>query len=244
MATPTPTKKPLERAVTISMLNDELERQARNFKDLMAVQEKNFQAFLSTFMDVTNRRIDQFMFQTTNDLKDIQKSLQGTVEEVTALRVKSESASNSITTIDKRLQDLENKLDKCKDQMLYVETQTKRNNVRLDGIKDQYGESEEQLEAKVRDILTKSLKIDARKIEIENCIRVGKTDSKNKHKGRRVIVKFLRYKDKDDLLRQSSKLKGSGVSMSDDVQEDNLEFPVTISRLPSRDSNNPIENGV
>ena len=59
-----------------------------------------------------------------------------------------------------------------------------------------------------------NLKLDERKIEIERAHRIGNNPRSRSDKPRSIAVKFLRYKDKDDILRRDKMLKGSSVFLS------------------------------
>ena len=80
-----------------------------------------------------------------------------------------------------------------------------------DGVSEQPNESWIQTEAKVRDILKTNLKLDDKKVEIDRAHRGGKTKTGNK-KDRQIVVKWRKEKDKEDILKNSKRLKDTNIS--------------------------------
>ena len=67
---------------------------------------------------------------------------------------------------------IELKLNKLKDEVSYLENQSRRNNIRVDGIPEQPGENWKTIELKVKDLL--SNKLDQKdEIQIERPIALG-----------------------------------------------------------------------
>ena len=64
------------------------------------------------------------------------------------------------------------------------------------------------------DLLQSKLNINAEAIEIERAHRTGRRSGTGRP--RHIVVKLLRYKDKEKIMRSSKSLKGSGVFINED----------------------------
>ncbi|KAI8517806.1 hypothetical protein Bbelb_038230 [Branchiostoma belcheri] len=85
----------------------------------------------------------------------------------------------------------------------YLENQSRRNNTLFDGVPDKKQENWSQCEQKVRDILLKGqTQAGSIKIEIERSHRNGKFQEDGRP--RPIVVKLLRYKDKEVILQRAS----------------------------------------
>ncbi|KAI8493303.1 hypothetical protein Bbelb_293070 [Branchiostoma belcheri] len=101
----------------------------------------------------------------------------------------------------------------------YLENQSRRNNIIIDGIEgDNNSESWADTEVKVRDIITKNLKLEAKDIEIERAHRNGAFNKNNPRP--RPVVKLLRYKDKQLILNKArSHLKNTHMYINEDFSD-------------------------
>ena len=78
------------------------------------------------------------------------------------------------------------------------------------GLSGSNDEDWSETEHRVRSMIRNKLHLNADAIEIERAHRTGKTDEDGQTP-RPIAVKFLRYKDKEDILASSKKLKGTGI---------------------------------
>ena len=99
--------------------------------------------------------------------------------------------------------------------MDYLEDQSRRNNLRFEGIVEETGENWEQTAKKVEVIVREKLGI-TDTIQIERAHRVGKHNSE---RPRLVVAKFLRFNDRENILRSSGKLKGTNIYINEDLCE-------------------------
>ena len=102
----------------------------------MDSQLKTFQACLQACMDSTNKRIDTFVRETITDIAEIKASLQYTQKEVDQMKedVNNNSAQRVVT--DMLLQRLDADVRRLDDACDYLENQSRRNNLRIDGVKE------------------------------------------------------------------------------------------------------------
>lgn len=98
--------------------------------------------------------------------------------------------------------------------MDYLENQSRRNNLLIDGVPDSKYESWSETEIKAKKVkLSDYLKIDDKLIELERSQRTGKYN----HAGcpRSIVIKLLRYKDKQEILKRAKSLKGTNIFINE-----------------------------
>ena len=105
--------------------------------------------------------------------------------------------------------------DKIRDQ----EDRSRRNNLRIDGIKENEKENVRDLEEKVKNLFQHKLDIKD-DIEIE---RIHRTGRKKDGKPRTIILKLLRYQDKIKILQECRNLKGTNVWVNEDFSRETVE---------------------
>ena len=105
------------------------------------MQQSTFQACLQSFVKATNKRFDDMVRNTAKELAGPRASVQYTQKEMDdikqAVKSQSEQVSVNIRTIDAATaaqREIENDID-------YVENQTRRNNLRIDGVMESPAES-------------------------------------------------------------------------------------------------------
>ena len=87
-----------------------------------------------------------------------------------------------------------------------MEDRFRRNNLRFDGVSESPSENWEQSVEIIKNLIRNKLEI-TDKIEIERAHRVGVKRPGINPRPRPLVVKFLRFVDRDRILRSSGKLK-------------------------------------
>ena len=113
------------------------------------------------------------------------------------------------------------------EKIIDLEDRSRRNNLRIDGIKECAGESAEQTEEKVRLMLRQNLNIET-KIEIDRAHRVGKPKN---NKPRTIVMRCNVFKEKEMIKRSANRLRGTGIYINDDFSNETMRkreelFPV------------------
>ena len=98
-------------------------------------------------------------------------------------------------------------------KLVDLEDRSRRNNLRVLGIKEDPRESWEECENKIYDLLEEKLEMETSNITIERAHRVGE---KSNYKERAIVVQFSFYKDKVNILRNCKELKGTKISTFED----------------------------
>ena len=97
----------------------------------------------------------------------------------------------------------------------YLEDQSRRNNLRFEGLPEENQENWEQTTVKVQNLIRNNLGI-TDTIQIE---RAHRTRNTNSPKPRTVVAKFLNFQDRNNILKNSRKLKGTNIFINEDLCE-------------------------
>ena len=106
-------------------------------------------------------------------------------------------------------------------KLVDLEDTSRRNNLRILGIKEDPRESWKECENKIYDLLEEKLEMDTRNIAILRAHRVGE---KSNDKQRALIVQFSFHKDKINILRNYKKLKGTKISIFEDFSQETMQI--------------------
>ena len=102
-------------------------------------------------------------------------------------------------------------------KLVDLEDRSRRNNLRINGIKEGKNETWEECEKRVNCFLEEKLDMDTSEIWIERAHRVGE---KKRGQERQIVVQFNSYKNKLDILRNCKKLKGTNFSIFEDFSKE------------------------
>ena len=205
-----------------TIVNAALAKKEVLFEKLLQMQQSTFQACLQSFVEATNKRFDNMISNTAKELAELRASVQYTQKELDdikqAVKSQSEQLSFNMRSIDAATtaqREIESGLD-------YVENQTRRNNLRIDGVTESPGETWADTEAAVRKTFATSLKFSERQandIRIERAHRTGGDNHNHSGKPKTVVVKFESYKDRDTVMRAARKEKPRGVYINEDLSQ-------------------------
>ena len=105
----------------------------------------------------------------------------------------------------------------------YVENQTRRNNLRIDGVAEIAAENWADTEAVVRKSFTTALKLPEAQpnaIRIEHAHRTGPNYTV---RPKTIVVRFETYKDRDCILQAARKEKPRGIFVNEDLSHRVME---------------------
>ena len=104
-------------------------------------------------------------------------------------------------------------------KLVEPEDRLRRNNVRIDRIKEHNKESWEECERRVHSLLKELLDIE--NVETERVHRAGR---KSRNKPRTIVCKLLQFKDKQNILRKAKLLKGTNIFINEDYYQDTVKY--------------------
>lgn len=101
----------------------------------------------------------------------------------------------------------------------YIEGQCRRNNIVVDGILESSNEKWSDCEEKVKQLMQEKPKLDRNTVVLERAHRIEKPRNGNSTRLRPIVVKFLRYKDKEAVLERAKYLKDTNIYLNEDFPE-------------------------
>ena len=170
---------------------------------------------------LTNQRLDNL----SKEIADLKESLEFTQEETEG---KFSKLNEKITSMERNLFSLKKDIEviqttkpswaiEIENKLVDLEDRSRRNNLRINGIKEGKNETWEECEERVNCFLEEKLDMDTSEIWIERAHRVGE---KKRGQERQIVVQFNSYKNKLDILRNCKKLKGTNFSIFEDFSKE------------------------
>ena len=114
-------------------------------------------------------------------------------EEIKKLKALCHTACSTVESLTKQLAEVRRNQEADHNKLVYLDDYSRRNSLRLRGIPETDKENWQQSEMKVARLITEKLGYTP---EIERAHRIGNKDEK-KEQDREILVKFLRYPDKE-----------------------------------------------
>ena len=155
----------------------------------------------------------EILKRENQEMKDsIEMQEQVLEKKISDLKDKNESQNKDIATLQ--------------DRQRIQEDRSRRNNIRVDGIRESQNESWDETEGKMKQILT-SHGIDIHNIAIERAHRIGKSKD---GKPRTIVAKFLHFKDKQYVMYNAKKLKNTELFINDDFSKETNDIRKKLSQ--------------
>lgn len=160
--------------VTMDTLKEMLDQQKTIYEEVLKRQEASFRCFTQMILDSTNKRIDGIV-REFQDLSNSLKYSQKDIDEIKATQAMDKNAFKDLDKLVKQLHSTPVQSNILLERLDYLENQSRRNNIIIDGITlDHAEESWAETENKERELLTTKLKMEANSIQIERAHRRGK----------------------------------------------------------------------
>lgn len=188
-------------------------------KELLAQQREDFVSLITSMSNAFHTRFDK-LHETVIELKC---SIEYSQKDIDNLKKQTISQQELLVKKGNDLVILGDNVDKHASKLDYIENQTRRNNVRFDGIPESTPKAEtwQESEEKVRNILKTKLGM-TNTVHIERAHRVGPV-SQGRINPRTIIVKLTHYKDREEVFRNARKLKGTRIYVNEDLSDRVLE---------------------
>lgn len=175
----------------------------------------------------------------TNTVSEMKQSIEFRDKEITDLKSsisdtdkKVNSNTESIQTLNYKCEMLSKKNEKLHNKLVALETQSRRDNLKLCGINEkpqgpgfgrfnkQNQESEDECKERVYKVLINMGVENARSIEFVRCHRLGLKPKGPNAKPRKIIFKLKDYDDRKRIWDKKDTLDGSGIFLEADFPEE------------------------
>ena len=191
------------------------------FEEEFAKQQQQISKIIENNLVITKQEIGKLR-EEINDLKKSTEFTENVLEEKVAkveqniyeLQGKFKKVEEDVAYMNDYIEDAEN----IHNKLMELEDRSRRNNIRIDIIKEHNKESWEECERRVPSILKEPLDIE--NVETERVHRGGR---KSRSRQRTIVCKLLRFKDKQKILRKAKLLKGTNIFINEDYCQDTVE---------------------
>ena len=145
-------------------------------------------------------------------VSSIETSLQFTQTDIGELKPLHGKISKINVVINKLGRDLSDQALKSE----YLENQSRRNNIRVNGIAESEGETWEEVEAKVKEAVKTKLGVD---LDIERAHRVDKRKKRqgDTNKPSTIVCRLRDWKQREQVLRKARREKPTGLYISEEL---------------------------
>lgn len=184
-------------------------------KTLLESQQQAFRSALETI----SRQLQEEVRSLQTTVRELTNSLEFTQRDVDELKnkVKHHETEDSrkeevIKKLKEDLQASKQHIQDLEERCNYQEDYSRRNNLQIIGIDEQPEETWEQTAVKVSKLLED--KFELPNIELERAHRVGRRDDT---RFRPIIARFSRFCDREAVMRNVSKLRGTNIFVNEDL---------------------------
>lgn len=188
-------------------------------REMLQMQERMFKNMFESVLSSVNPRIDKVV----KSVAELKASLEYSQQDIDDLK----EAADSIDEMEEELDDIQTGLHKQEEKLVYLENQSRRNNVRIDGIPEQHNETWLNTETKVKEVLQEKLNPSFEPM-IERAHRTGSrprsgaADDINT-RPRTIVCRLRDWRQKDDILRAARRIKPSGIFVNEDLANETME---------------------
>ena len=182
--------------------------------EMLKVQESMFRSLFDSMLGNVTSRIDGIV-STLSDLKSSLEFTQGEVDNLKSVKAKAK-------VIEEELGHVQDQIDFHSGKMEYLENQSRRNNIRIDGIPEDANESWIETETKAIEALSSHLKLPFQ-VKIERAHRTGKRRNAQPSRPRTIVCRLANWKEKEPILRAARKVKPSGFFVNEDLAAETIQ---------------------
>lgn len=154
-------------------------------------------------------------------LPEYNSAIDGVVKDVAQLRASlefsqknlSDRHAKKIKSIEDNVSRIQATMKKHIEKTIYLYNQSRRNNMRFEGLLEDNNETWDETEAKVKNFLVEKLDFEPAP-EIERAHRTARTGRQDgTPKPRTVVCKFTSYNAKEAILKKARKIKPKGLNI-------------------------------
>lgn len=178
-------------------------------KLLLDAHERAFRSAMDVVIDQLKGRIQI----TEGTITELIKSLEFSQAEINDLKNQVKVLQKADTEKQVEIDSLKSTMMELQQRVNYQEDYSRRNNLRISGIQEPSGgETWEQTSVSVSKLFEETLQLPS--INLERAHRVGTITPS---RPRTIVARFVNFGDREAVMRNARKLKGTGVYINDDL---------------------------
>lgn len=192
-----------------------------DIKVMFEVQQKAYKDIAELLMADMNGKMKSLEQQN----QELLHSLEFTQREVDSLKIENKSLKEDLHKVKGELNKVivfDEKIRKINDRLDYQEDYSRRNNLRFDGVEEKPNETWEETEDRIQRVLRDKLNLGA--VRLERAHRVGPRVPLGSNRPRTVVARFTSFGDRQEALRNSSKLKNTHIYINEDLCETSVQL--------------------
>ena len=203
-------------------------------REMLQMQERMFKSFFDSIVTNVNTRLDSLthsvaelkarIASSEKEMGDLKNSLEFSQKDIDDLK----PSLLKLQELDSAIEEIQDDLDHQEEQMEYLENQSRRNNVRVDGIPEEDNETWEETEAKVKQVLKDELNL-ASAPDIERPHRVAKSSRRpasaqnSASRPRTIVFRLHDWKEREAILKCARRIKRDNTFEEEDLSPATLE---------------------
>ncbi|XP_069106822.1 protein unc-13 homolog C-like [Argopecten irradians] len=161
---------------------------------------------------------EELQTQIHRENEELVNSLKGRIN---SLETENEELKDKLCLLEQRQADSDEIISDLEERYNDLEQHGRKNSIRINGLQDNSDkESVEECVKKVVELVNTKLNVPLQPHDIDIAHRLGKFDNARK---RSIIVKFTHRRKKHEITRSRRKLKGSGITIFEDLTKTNQQ---------------------
>ena len=178
----------------------------------------------------------KLLFSSLNDIidkqnsliHDLKASLEFSQGETSDLKNEMKTIKSDLRDFKKKTEDQEVQINYLQNKLNSLEDHSRRQNIRVEGFEEASDENKEKLQYKIENLLKNKLQLP--QVKISNIHRVTASNNQRRSSPRTILARLMNEGDRDLTMRNTWRLRGSGIYIAEDVCENSAR--VRKEKLP------------
>jgi hypothetical protein len=160
-------------------------------------------------LEAVEKKVTEFESELKKIWIYISDTNKATIERVGKVEERVETTDFSLSLANSKVLELEKEKDSLKDEIVYLQSQSMRNNLVFSNIPEAPLEGPDVAEAKLREFMTDKMKIAKDIVDKMGFERVHRIGPKIDGKTRKLVAKFSLFKERELVRKQWKALEGT-----------------------------------
>ena len=187
-----------------------------DINELLEVQSRAYKDATQTLFESLSKRVDDLV----KTVLGLQQSLEFSQAELRETKDNLIQSNQQLNEYKKKNEENVQKINKLEEKLDNLENYSRKNNIRIDGVEEPSSETNEMLHVKVKKLIEE--KLQSKNVDFETIHRLpvnkGQTSTP-----RTIIARLTNYRTRDDIMKNKSKLKGTGIYLNEDLSENTMK---------------------